>query len=153
MNVPLNDSTIDIRYGLSNLQIRLPSQATATVIRKRPMRKLPDAAAAVRDALANPIGRTRYAEIVRGRKSACILICDITRPVPNRAVPAAADRGHAGRRHGRANGSPCWWPPACTGPNEGAELAEVVGDPWVLETVRVENHFARDDATRTSTWA
>ena len=31
-------------------------------------------------------------------------------------------------------------------PNEGEELAEVVGDPWVLETVPVENHFARDDA-------
>ena len=31
-------------------------------------------------------------------------------------------------------------------PNEGAELAELVGDPWVLENVRVENHFARDDA-------
>ncbi len=31
-------------------------------------------------------------------------------------------------------------------PNEGAELAEVVGDPWVLDTVRVENHFARDAA-------
>lgn len=31
-------------------------------------------------------------------------------------------------------------------PNEGAELAELVGDPWVLETVRVENHFARNDA-------
>jgi len=31
-------------------------------------------------------------------------------------------------------------------PNESAELAELVGDPWVLETVSVENHFARDDA-------
>jgi nickel-dependent lactate racemase len=31
-------------------------------------------------------------------------------------------------------------------PNEGAELAELVGDPWVLETVRVVNHFARNDA-------
>jgi lactate racemase len=31
-------------------------------------------------------------------------------------------------------------------PNEGDELAEIVGDPWVLETVRVLNHFARDDA-------
>ena len=30
-------------------------------------------------------------------------------------------------------------------PNEGEELAEVVGDRWVLENVRVENHFARDD--------
>ena len=31
-------------------------------------------------------------------------------------------------------------------PNEGEELAEVVGDPWVLDQVRVVNHFARDDA-------
>ena len=30
--------------------------------------------------------------------------------------------------------------------NEGAELEELVGDPWVLQTVRVENHFARNDA-------
>ena len=30
--------------------------------------------------------------------------------------------------------------------NEGAELAELVGDPWVQKTVRVENHFARNDA-------
>ena len=31
-------------------------------------------------------------------------------------------------------------------PNEGDELAELVGDPWVLEHVRVVNHFARNDA-------
>jgi nickel-dependent lactate racemase len=31
-------------------------------------------------------------------------------------------------------------------PNEGAELAELVGDSWVLDTVRVANHFARNDA-------
>jgi nickel-dependent lactate racemase len=31
-------------------------------------------------------------------------------------------------------------------PNEGDELAELVGDPWVMQTVRVLNHFARNDA-------
>ena len=31
-------------------------------------------------------------------------------------------------------------------PNEGAEMDELVGDPWVLENVRVENHFALNDA-------
>ena len=30
-------------------------------------------------------------------------------------------------------------------PNEGEELAELVGDPWVMAEVRVENHFARDE--------
>ena len=29
-------------------------------------------------------------------------------------------------------------------PNLGAELAELVGDPWVLDNVRVENHYARN---------
>ncbi len=48
--------------------------------------------------------------------------------------------GHACRRRSR-----CWWRPGLHRPNEGAELAELVGDPWVLETVRVENHFAQDD--------
>ena len=31
-------------------------------------------------------------------------------------------------------------------PNEGEELAELVGSRWVLQTVEVANHFARDDA-------
>jgi nickel-dependent lactate racemase len=30
-------------------------------------------------------------------------------------------------------------------PNLDEELAELVDDPWVLETVKVENHYARDD--------
>ena len=35
-------------------------------------------------------------------------------------------------------------------PNEGEELAELVGSRWVMETVEVANHFARDDAARRS---
>ena len=30
--------------------------------------------------------------------------------------------------------------------NEAAELEEIIGDPWVRQTVGEENHFARDDA-------
>jgi nickel-dependent lactate racemase len=30
-------------------------------------------------------------------------------------------------------------------PNEGKELQELIGDPWVLENVRVVNHVARND--------
>lgn len=31
-------------------------------------------------------------------------------------------------------------------PNEGEELRQLIGDDWVQNTVRVDNHFARDDA-------
>ena len=85
------------------------------------------------------------AELVRGRSSACILICDITRPVPNHLFlrPMIELMLAAGIPRERITIL------IATGlhrPNVGDELAEVVGDPWVLENIRVENHFARNDA-------
>jgi nickel-dependent lactate racemase len=145
MNEPLTQASIGIRYGRDELAVRLPVGAEVTVIRKRPMHKLADPHAAVRDALARPIGAPPFAEVVRGRNSACILICDITRPVPNHLFlrPLIEGMLAAGMPRERITVL------VATGlhrPNEGAELAEVVGDPWVFENVRVENHYARDDA-------
>src|SRR5512138_2600139 len=75
--------TVHLRYGQSGLHVRLPAHARPTLIGKRPLAKLADPRAAVRDALAKPVAAKPYAELVRGRRSACILVCDITRPVPN----------------------------------------------------------------------
>src|SRR5271166_1964267 len=132
-------------YGRGRLKLRPPLTADVTVVRKGSLAKLPDPAAAIRNALANPIAAPSLRDLARGRRSACILICDITRPVPN---------GLFLRRmiEGLMNGG---IPPraisvlVATGlhrPNLGDELAELVGDPWVLENVRVENHNARDEA-------
>ena len=137
--------TVHLRYGQAGLDVRLPSHARPTLVGKRPLAKLRDGRSAVLDALAKPVGSRPYREIVQGRTSACILICDITRPVPNGLflrplIEGLLDAGIAKERITVL---------VATGlhrPNEGAELAEVVGDPWVFETVRVENHFARDDA-------
>jgi nickel-dependent lactate racemase len=30
-------------------------------------------------------------------------------------------------------------------PNLGEELAELIGDPWVMERVRIENHYVRSE--------
>jgi nickel-dependent lactate racemase len=145
MNTTATGETVHLRYGQAGMQVRMPRHARTTVIGKRPMRKLPDARAAVRDALARPIGAPSFDTLVRGRNSACILICDITRPVPNHLFlrPLIEGMLAAGMPRERITVL------VATGlhrPNEGAELAEVVGDPWVFEAVRVENHFARDEA-------
>ena len=137
--------SVRLLYGTSGLRVALPPTALATVIRKRPMVKLPDPRAAVREALAQPVGAPAYGSLVRGRASACILICDITRPVPNHLFLRPLIEGllAAGMAAQRITVL------VATGlhrPNLGAELAELVGDPWVLQTVRVENHFARDAA-------
>jgi len=137
--------SVHLRYGQSGLDVRLPAHARPTLIAKRPLAKLADPHAAVRDALVRPVNAPPLRELASGCKSACILICDITRPVPNHMFlrPLIEGMLEAGIAKDRITVL------VATGlhrPNEGAELAEVVGDPWVFETVRVENHFARDDA-------
>jgi len=136
---------VELAYGKSSLKLDLPAGVNPTVIRKAPLPILPDAAAAVRAALDEPIGAPPLIELARGRESACILICDITRPVPNHLFlqPMIRDMMAAGIPAERITVL------VATGlhrPNEGDELAELVGDPWVLENVNVVNHFARNDA-------
>ena len=139
----MSDDTVDILYGRGTIPVRLPKDAKPVVIRKAALPVLPDPHGAIDHALANPVGSPPLAELSRGRKSACILICDITRPVPNglflrRMVETMVAGGIPLNRITIL---------VATGlhrPNLGDELAEVVGDPWVMANVRVENHYARD---------
>ena len=135
----------EIAYGKSHLAIRLPVGVRATVLRKVPTAKLPDPSAAIRQALAQPVWAHPLKVLAHGRRSACILICDITRPVPNHLFlrPMIEDLLAAGIP---AAGICVLIATGLHRPNEGAELEELVNDPWVLATVRVENHFARNDA-------
>jgi nickel-dependent lactate racemase len=132
-------------YGREGLQVRLPSGARPTMIAKRPLPRYPDPHAAVDYALSHPVASPPFERLAQGCRSACILICDITRPVPNHLfLRPVIERLHAA---GIALDNICVL--VATGlhrPNVGDELAEVVGDPWVLANVRVENHFARDAA-------
>ena len=136
---------IELLYGRGGMALDVPADVEATVIRKAPLPVPPDETAVVEEALAAPVDAPPLEESARGARSACILICDITRPVPNglflrplierltaAGVPAEAITVLIATGLHR--------------PNEGEELAELVGDPWVLEQVAVENHFALDDA-------
>jgi len=136
---------VDLNYGRGRYPLELPDHWDVTVIRKPAMPLEKDPASAVRSALMQPVGASALAQEARGLKSACILICDITRPVPNRLLLPAIIREllNAGMSADQITVL------VATGlhrPNEGAELEELVGDAWVLKTVRVVNHFARDDA-------
>jgi nickel-dependent lactate racemase len=74
---------IDLLYGRKGLLTDLPEEVRAHVIRKHPMPLLPDPGSAVRRALEKPVGCAPLLELARGQGNACILICDITRLVPN----------------------------------------------------------------------
>jgi nickel-dependent lactate racemase len=135
---------VDLRYGKGTFRLPLDPEWDVTVIRKPEMPVLPDPAEAIRTALARPVNARPLAEEARGKKSACILVCDITRPVPNRLflppmVHTLLDAGIP------ASGITIMVATGLHRPNEGAELEELIGDPWVMRTVRVVNHFARND--------
>jgi nickel-dependent lactate racemase len=136
---------VELNYGRGTLPVDLPPDLDVTVVRKPPMPVLPDPAAAVRHALLHPIGLPPLVDFARGHDSACILICDITRPVPNGLLlrPLIEALAIAGIAMDRITVL------VATGmhrPNLGKELEELVGDPWVLQHVRVVNHDANDDA-------
>ena len=132
---------VKLLYGRGQLEVRLPDGCEPTVIEKPPMPVIEDPATAVAAALDGG----GLAEATAGARSACILICDVTRPVPNRLFlrPLIKRLEEAGVPHSAVTVL------VATGlhrPNLGDELAEVVGDPWVIEHVRVVNHHARNDA-------
>jgi lactate racemase len=132
-----------MRYGRNGFALDIPDGLDITVIRKKAMPVLNDPESAVASALLNPVGCKSLFEEARQCRSACILICDITRPVPNGTVlpTLVKELIRAGIK-----------PQAVTvlvatglhRPNEGEELREVVGSDWVLTTVPVVNHFARN---------
>lgn len=135
----------ELAYGRHRLPVHLPDRAVPTVIRQTDLPALPDPAATVRTALDDPVGAPPLAELACGRNSACIVICDTTRPVPNGLFlrPMITELLGAGIAADRITVL------VATGlhfANEGAELAEVLGDPWVSQHIRVENHDARDDS-------
>ncbi len=135
---------IKLNYGRKGLLIDFPEDWELNVIEKAAMPVLPDPAGSVFKALAGPVSSRTLTEEAAGYRTACILICDITRPVPNSIVlpPLIYELLRAGIE-----------PDAITvlvatglhRPNEGDELRELIGNDWVLDTVKVVNHFARND--------
>ena len=128
-------------YGRSGLAVDLPEKNVLKVLRYQPAAPLENPQEAVRRALEVPVGTPPLREIARGRRSACIAICDITRPVPNALIlgevlPLLEAAGIPRDQILIL---------IATGlhrPNEGEELLEIVG-PWVAGNFRVENHHGQ----------
>ncbi len=135
---------VHLNYGRGMRAVDLPESLDLTLIEKQAMPLLAQPALAMEDALARPVGCPPLAEEAAEARRVCILICDFTRPVPNGTIlpPLVRTLLAAGVEPAQITVL------VATGlhrPNEGEELASLVGDPWVLETVEVANHFARND--------
>src|SRR5437879_6442693 len=117
---------VTLDYGRTGLVVELPDANVEGPLAIRPAPPLQNPQAAVEDALQKPIGTPPLAELAKGRRNACILVCDITRPVPNRLILPPLLRTLEQQGIARRDILIL----IATGlhrPNEGAELEEMFG--------------------------
>jgi nickel-dependent lactate racemase len=133
---------VNLAFGKGGIAVDLPGGFDYRVLEARSATPLPDADGALEAALDNPIGAPPLAELARGRASAAISVCDITRPAPNRQVlpPILRRLENAGIAREAITIL------IATGLHRPAtefEIREIVG-PDIATAYRVVNHQARE---------
>jgi lactate racemase len=133
---------IKLDYGREGLWVEVPEAHLTGVLGLSPAPPKAEPSRAVRDAIAAPVGSPPLRELAAGKRSACVVISDITRPVPNRIIlPVLLETLEA-----------VGVPRAgivilnATGTHRGNtrdELIEMVGEA-IVRDYRIVNHDARD---------
>ncbi len=132
---------VDMKYGHGTVSIEIPDKNLEGVLETAQSIPLSDADSAVRKAILTPIASQSLADIALGRESACIVISDITRPVPNQVIlpPILETLEQSGISSEKITIL------IATGihrPNEGKELEEMVGRS-IMDSYRIVNHFSQ----------
>jgi nickel-dependent lactate racemase len=132
---------VRLEYGRTGLEVDLPAERVVRKLAYKDAPPLADPQADVARVLAQPTGTAPLAELARGRKNACIVICDITRPVPNQLIlePVLATLQASGIPRDKITIL------VATGlhrPSLGEELVEMVGAE-IASTYRIVNHHGQ----------
>ena len=134
--------TIRLAFGKQGAEIELPGRHNYIVLDVKSAISASNPAALIERALDHPMGAPALIELARGKSSAAISVCDITRPAPNRIVlpPVLRRLEEAGIERSRiviliATG--------LHRPATDAEIREITGEQ-IAARYRVENHDARD---------
>jgi lactate racemase len=132
---------VDFAFGKTGLPVDLPAGFDYRLLEARGAKPLDDSDAALEQAIDHPIGCPPLSELAKGKRSAAISVCDITRPAPNKqtlphilkrladaGIPAAETRIMIATGLHR--------------PATEAEINEIVG-PDIAAKYPVLNHDAR----------
>lgn len=136
---------VRLAFGRSGLDIELPDGPSWRVLRSRREIPLFDVSNALARALDHPIGSPPLIELAKGKATAAIAVCDITRPAPNSVtLPPLLDRLH------NAGISPdAVTIHIATGLHRPAteNETEAILGPSIAARYRVLNHYAKDGAS------
>ena len=122
--------------------MELPAGLNYRLLEARSARPLDDASAALEEALDAPIASPPLEALARGKRSAAISVCDITRPAPNRKVlpPVLKRLERAGIPR---DGIIILIATGLHRPASEAEVSEIVA-PEIASAYRCGNHNARE---------
>lgn len=130
---------VGLLCGKKKVDLNLPD--SVRLLEMKDLATLAGPAGAVRQALARPIRSAPLAEVAAGRKNACVVISDITRPVPNKIIlpPILETLERSGIQKKNIT---LLIAAGMHRPNLGEELDLLVGRP-IAENYKVVNHYCR----------
>ena len=139
----MGTQALRLLYGEKTADLKLPSGIR--LLQMKPLNAMTNPEEAVLSALSNPIRSPSLLDVARGRKNACVVISDFTRPVPNKTIlpPLLQTLESAGLE-----------PESITiliatgmhRPNLGKELENLVGRD-IMTRYPIENHYCRKPET------
>ena len=132
---------VGMKYGRDLLEVEIPDQNLAGVLTLQKSVPIEQPERVVWDTIKSPIHSAPLATLAKDRTSACVVISDVTRPVPNKLIlpPILQTLESSGIPREKITIL------IATGihrPNEGKELEEMVGSE-IMSNYRIVNHFSQ----------
>jgi len=138
---------VQLDYGKYGLWIDVPDNNLVKILKMKKSSPIINPTEDMKKALEAPIGSPPLANLAQKKKSACIVICDITRPVPNEIIlrPILSTLLENGMKQENITIL------IATGihrPNMDDELIYLVGEE-IASNYRIVNHFAKKKESHT----
>lgn len=135
------DMRVKLDYGRNGLEVDLPDDRVVQALGYRQTEPLTEVDASIHQVLTEPTNSPPLSEVARGRRDACVVISDFTRPVPNEAILTQVlgtleEAGIPREKILILNAT------GLHRPNEGEELVEMVGQE-IVDRYRIENHHGQ----------
>jgi nickel-dependent lactate racemase len=131
-----------VSFPCDHEEVHLDLPVGAEILQPRSMPVLEDPGGSVAAALLAPLEGPPLGALAAGRRTACVVVSDITRPVPNHVIlpPLLKTLESAGIKR---TGITILVATGTHRPNVGRELAALVGE-YVAEEYKIVNHDCRN---------
>jgi len=140
----MKDKKLNILYGDKGYKLNLNSHWNPSIIRKPKMPIISNVDKKIEKIFESSEQSYNIENITKSAKSACILVCDITRPVPNQIFIETLINKLI--KYGISKSKILIL--IATGlhrPATKSEINQIIGSNWVVKNINIKNHYARDD--------